>query len=361
MHPQQRAAGDQEQQHEAAGPDAGEIVERAEGDRQHETAETADHADQPADRTDIVRVVDRDVLVDRGFAQAHEEAEHENQTGEGDDAGRHVEMDRALVAQHDIFSGRISQDECDQRRYAEHPIHDAARAITVGQHPAIGAEQTRRDRIGRAQHAGGFDVELVDADQVARQPQRQGDEGAEGEEIIERKAPDLDVLERLQFEPGTARLLAFGAAREFYRVLAGGEPEHHRHDRYRAGPDLRCRLPAIGDQHEGRAELCYRCADIAGAENAERGALLLRRIPARYIGDADSERAAGDADAERGDQELQIGVGVDQQEGRHRGRQHHRRVDAASAVLVGPDAEENADDRAGEDGRADQEAELGLV
>ena len=96
MHPQQRAAGNEEQQHEAAGPDAGEVVERAEGDRQHETAEAADHADQPADRTDIVRVVDRDVLVHRGFAQAHEEAEHEDQAGEGDDAGRHVEVDRAL-------------------------------------------------------------------------------------------------------------------------------------------------------------------------------------------------------------------------------------------------------------------------
>ena len=71
--------GDQEQQHEAAGPDAGQIVEHAEGDRQNEAAETADHADQPADRADIVRVVDRDVLVDRRLAQAHEEAEHEDQ------------------------------------------------------------------------------------------------------------------------------------------------------------------------------------------------------------------------------------------------------------------------------------------
>ena len=50
MHPDERHGDDQEQQHEAAGPDAGQIVEHAEGDRQHEAAEAADHADQAADR-----------------------------------------------------------------------------------------------------------------------------------------------------------------------------------------------------------------------------------------------------------------------------------------------------------------------
>ena len=147
---------------------------------------------RPPTEPTLLGIVDRDVLVDRRFSQAHEEAEHEDQAGEGDDAGRHVEMDRAVDALHDIIGRRIGQNERDQRRDAKHPVHDAARAIAVGQDAAIGAEQARRNRIGRAQHAGGFDVELVDADQVARQPQRQRDEGAEGEEIIEREAPDLD-------------------------------------------------------------------------------------------------------------------------------------------------------------------------
>ena len=57
------------------------------------------------------------------------------------------------------------------------------------------------------------------------------------------------------------------------------------------------------------------------------------------IGDADRERAAGDADAERREQELRIGVRVGQEVGRDRRREHHHRVDAAAAVLVGPDAE----------------------
>ena len=68
----------EEQQHEAARPDAGQVVQRAEGDRQHEAAEAADHADQAADRADVVGVVDGNVLEDRRLAEAHEEAEHEH-------------------------------------------------------------------------------------------------------------------------------------------------------------------------------------------------------------------------------------------------------------------------------------------
>jgi hypothetical protein len=82
MHPNERSSDQPEQQHEAACPDAGEIVERAERDRQDEAAEPADQPDQPADGTDMAGIVDRDVLVDRGLAQAHEEAEHEHDDDE---------------------------------------------------------------------------------------------------------------------------------------------------------------------------------------------------------------------------------------------------------------------------------------
>ena len=93
---QSKATLDQhEQQHEAAGPQAGEIVERAERDRQHEAAEPADHADETADGADIFRIIDRDVLVDRGLAQAHEEAEHEHDHGERHDAHFEMEGDAA--------------------------------------------------------------------------------------------------------------------------------------------------------------------------------------------------------------------------------------------------------------------------
>ncbi len=78
VHPDQRGRDQSEQQHEATGPDAGEVVERAERDRQHEAAEPADHADETADRADTVGVIDRDMLVDRGLAEAHEESQHEH-------------------------------------------------------------------------------------------------------------------------------------------------------------------------------------------------------------------------------------------------------------------------------------------
>ena len=90
-------------------------------------------------------------------------------------------------------------------RDAEGPVHDAARAVAVGEHAAVDAEQAGRHRVGGADHAGGGDVEAVDADQVARQPQRQRHEGAEHEEVVEREAPDLDVLQRREHGATAAR------------------------------------------------------------------------------------------------------------------------------------------------------------
>ena len=110
----------------------------------------------------------------------------------------------------------------------------------------------------------------------------------------------------------------------------------------------------------GREELGHRGADIAGAEDAEGGALLVRRVPARDVGDADGERSARYADAERREQEGRVVVGEGEEPGRDRRRQHDRDIDDAAAVLVGPDAENEADQAAGEDRRADEQAELGV-
>ena len=139
------------------------------------------------------------------------------------------------------------------------------------------------------------------------------------------------------------------------------EPEHDGHQGQRRRPDFRDALPAQGDHHERRAEFGDRRADIAGAENPERRALLAGLVPARDIGDADREGAAGDADAERREQELRIGLRVSQQVGRERRREHDDAEDAASAILVGPDAERETDQRPGQDRRADQQAELRLA
>src|SRR3712207_8033285 len=46
-----------------------------------------------------------------------------------------------------------------------------------------------RSRVGSAQHARGDDVQPVDADVVAGQPERQRDEAAEDEEVVEAEPP----------------------------------------------------------------------------------------------------------------------------------------------------------------------------
>ena len=76
-------ADEHEEKREARGVDAREVEQRAEGDRQDEAAEAADHADEAADRADVVGIVDRDVLEDRRLAEAHEEAEREEDDDEG--------------------------------------------------------------------------------------------------------------------------------------------------------------------------------------------------------------------------------------------------------------------------------------
>src|SRR5689334_556425 len=52
---------------------------------------------------------------------------------------------------------------------------------------------------------------------------------------------------------------------------------------------------------------------------------------------------------------------VSEEESGERGRQHDHRVDPTATILVGPDAEKDADQRAGQNRRAHQQAELRLV
>ena len=148
MHPREQPDDDDEQQHEAARPQAGQVVERAEGDRQDEAAEAADHADEAADRADVVGVVGRDVLVDGGLAEAHEEAEHEGDDDEGGRADLEMEGDLALDAVHDVVGRRQRQDQRRRGRDEQAPVHHGARADAVGQHAAIGAEDAGGNGIG---------------------------------------------------------------------------------------------------------------------------------------------------------------------------------------------------------------------
>ena len=360
MHPGQRDADQHEEEGEAGGVDAGQIEERAEDDRQHEAAEAADHADKAADRTDVVGIVDRDVLEDRGLAEAHEEAEHEDRDHERHEVHLRREGDRPVLAVDHVVGRRIGQHQQDDHREAERPVHHRPRAAPVREVPAIGAEQAGREREGRRSHAGGADVDAVDVDQIVRQPQRQRHEGAEHEEIVEREAPDLQVPERRQLLRDR-RPLARLAPCHRIRVVPGDQPEDHRHRRQRDRPDLRHRLPAPGDHHQRGEELGHGRADVARAEDAERRPLLLLRKPVRDVGHADRERPAGEADAERRQQEGGVAVGMGQRPGRRGGQKHLRGEHHPPAELLGPDAEDQPRERAGQHRGRDQQAELRLA
>ena len=361
MHPDHRDQHQHEQRHEAAGPQPGQVEQGAEQDRQNEAAQAADHADQTTHRADMLRVVDRDVLVDRRLAQGHEETEHEDDDDETGQPHFEVEREGLLHPVHHVVGRWIGEQKGGDDGDEEGPVEHPPRAVGIGEVATIGAEEAGRNREQRRDHPGTLDVELVDLGQVARQPERQRDKGAEDKEVVEREAPHLHILQRLQFEPGAFGLDAGTATLDQHRVILGRQPEQHGGDGQARRPDLRDALPAERHQRERGEQLGDGGADVAHAEDAERRALLLLRIPARDIGNADREGAAGNADPQPRQQDLRIGLGLRQQPGGHGGGQHRQREDQPAAVEVAPDPQRHPDQRAGQNRHADQQAELGLV
>ena len=268
VHPDERGDHDAEHQPEAALPDAGQVIERTERDRQHEAAQATDHSDHAAHRADAVGIINRDVLEDRCGAEAHEEAEHEGDGHEAEDAERGAERHRPVDALHHVLGRRIRQDERARGRDAERPVHEPARTELVGEVAAIGAEDRRRNREQRAEHAGGPDVDAVDADQVARQPQRQRDEAAEDEEVVEREPPHLHVGQRGEHRPDRLGFRASRAAAREIRIVLRQQEEGDARCRQYARPNESDGLPAIDDHHRWRGEYRDCRADIARAEDA---------------------------------------------------------------------------------------------
>ena len=185
MHPAEGDGDDEEEQHKATRPNVGEVRHHTERKRQDEAAEPTDHADQSADRTNVFAVIVGDVFVDRRLAERHEEAENEDREHEWDEAHLGREGDRAADAVDHIVGVRVGEHQQADQRDAKGPVHDQPRAVAVRQMPAIGAEYARRNRIGHGEHAGRFNIESVDADHVARQPQSKRDEATKHEEVIQ--------------------------------------------------------------------------------------------------------------------------------------------------------------------------------
>jgi hypothetical protein len=106
-----------------------------------------------------------------------------------------------------------------------------------------------------------------------RQPEREPDEAAEGEEIVEREAPNLDVLQDRDLLAGRGRLAPLTTPRDLLGIFLGEQQKHDCHRQEGRRPDLRDSLPAHRHHHQGRHEIRDRRTNIAGAEYSEGYAL----------------------------------------------------------------------------------------
>ena len=150
------------------------------------------------------------------------------------------------------------------------------------------------------------------------------------------------------------------AARRATGSSSVDEPEDDRHDGEADRPDLRDRLPAVGDEHEGARNLVTAAPTLPAPKMPsavpvaplDTSARHRRRRPRRSRRRC-RRRARPEAFGDRCRRRTA---------GRSRPAQQHRSgEDEPAAVLVGPDAERDPDQRAGQDRRADKQAELGLV
>ena len=77
----------------AALPDAGYVVQHAEGKRQNETTDAPDHSYHAADGPHMHRVVHRNVFVDGRLTERHEKTEDKGEHHEHGQAHGQGEMD----------------------------------------------------------------------------------------------------------------------------------------------------------------------------------------------------------------------------------------------------------------------------
>ena len=190
------------------------------------------------------------------------------------------------------------------------------------------------------------------------QPQRQSDERAEHEKVVKRKAPDLQIFQRRELLRQGWRLGARFASGDQLRIVLRQKEEQHPQDRQSGRPDIGHPVPAIGNHDEGGHELGHSRPDIACAENAKRGALMARVIPAADIGNADDEGPARKPDAQGRDQIHDISIRQRKRPGSNRCQKHLTRKYQPTAIFFGPDPKEQAGHGAGQNWRRHKQPEL---
>ncbi len=102
----------------------------------------------------------------------------------------------------DVTGVRIAQDEQANQRHDECEIHHKSCAPLV-RHPATQRPEHRsRQGVEPGEETRCRQLQPIGTDIVARQEAGQRDEGAEDEEVIGRKPPDLRVFQRFQLHQG---------------------------------------------------------------------------------------------------------------------------------------------------------------
>ena len=106
-------------------------------------------------------------------------------------------MNFAVKTMDRVIGRRVGKDEHADERPNKRPVHHSASAVAVGKNPSQDAKQTRRQGEGDGNRCRRPDIEPIDRDQIARQPNRERDVAAECEEIIEPETPDPQTAQRL--------------------------------------------------------------------------------------------------------------------------------------------------------------------
>jgi len=227
------------------------------------------------------------------------------------------------------------------------------RAVLVGQHAAHGAQHPAWQGEAGRQQGRRADIQAELANVVLHHPQRQGHITAEHDAVVLAVLEHLGVLECLELVAKAHR-----AGHQVRRLTVAEHPEQHQRTQHDGRIHLRHHGPAKGHQQHRCHELVDSGTRIAGTINPHGHTLAALGEPACHVGRADRKRTAGQAHEQPDRQEMPVGGGVAHEpDGRNRDR-HQDGHDDAAAVAIGPDAQRDANQRAGEHRHGCEQAEL---
>src|SRR5690625_1629306 len=342
-------------QHEDDGVDSEPFEQHPEHDRQQKAAEPARQADDAGNGAHVVGELITDVLEGRSHAEGEDDTQHEEQHGEEPDRQRDAEADDPIQSSDRQLRLRIGkQEKADPGDPEDRPGYRMG-TEAVGQPAAQGAKGATGKGKGCSEQRCLGDREAVLAREVLRHPGGKRREAAKDDRVVLAVLPDAWILQNRELLPD------WGGRAGCSGIRCGKDPEEHGGTEQGDSIDSRHHLPAEVRDDEGRDEHVHRRADRAGTEKAHGEAALLAREEARNIGGADTEGCAENAKCEAEQEKLpkcRGRRGEPDRDGADHQKHHH---DDATAEAIGPEAQRQPKEGAGEDGGGGQQSELGRI